>query len=74
MANEQKDHKRPADPAEDRILDNNQDPAPWRPGDNKTAESTKAAAANSNDTGTGDPGRTPGSAEGVENFEKRGNE
>jgi hypothetical protein len=33
---------------------------------------TPASGAYKNETG--DPGRTPGSAEGVENFEKSGNE
>lgn len=33
---------------------------------------TPAAGAYKNETG--DPGRTPGAAEGVENFEKTGNE
>jgi hypothetical protein len=76
MATGQNDQKRAADPAEERILDNNQDPAPWRPGDRKENEATRSAAAGSTnaDKQTGDPGRTPGSAEGVEDFEETGNE
>ena len=64
--------------AEERILDSNEDPAPWRPSDaaEKQEITTKSAAAGASkaDRETGDPGRTPGSAEGVEDFEKTGNE
>ena len=63
---------------EDRIKDNNEDPAPWRPADtNESSGSpTKAASASVShvDKNTGDPGRTPGSAEGLEDSEKPGNE
>jgi hypothetical protein len=34
----------------------------------------KSTASDAYKNETGDPGRTPGSAEGVENFEKTGNE
>ena len=76
MSNGPKEQKRPADPAEERILDNNEDPAPWRPADPGKGGSTKAAVARSSKANeeTGDPGRTPGMAEGVEDFEKTGNE
>jgi hypothetical protein len=64
--------------AEDRIMDNNEDPAPWRPADISESRggTTKAASASVShaDKNTGDPGRTPGSAEGVEDFDKAGNE
>ena len=64
--------------AEERILENNEDPAPWRPADaaEKQEITTKSAAAGASktDSETGDPGRTPGSAEGVEDFQKTGNE
>ena len=83
MANEQtkpqdQQNNRKADPisAEQRIEDNNEDPAPWRPADPGESGSTKAAAVGTTeaDRETGDPGRTPGSAEGVEDFQKTGNE
>jgi hypothetical protein len=60
--------------AEERLRDNNEDPAPWRPAEvSESSGSTKTATSEA-DKETGDPGRTPGSAEGVEDFEETGNE
>jgi hypothetical protein len=60
--------------AEQRIKDNNEDPAPWRPAEPAGGGATAAARTTEADKETGDPGRTPGSAEGVEDFQKTGNE
>ena len=78
--NKNSDKQQTGDPssAEQRLLDSNEDPAPWRPADaaEKQETSTKSTAVGSSkaDRETGDPGRTPGSAEGVEDFQRTGNE
>ena len=43
-------------------------------GAQRQRESEESTAAGAYKNETGDPGRTPGSAEGVENFEETGNE
>jgi hypothetical protein len=77
MANTQNAQSKSPASAEERLRDNNEDPAPWRPAEvTEKSGSTKAATVGTSqaDKETGDPGRTPGSAEGVEDFEETGNE
>jgi hypothetical protein len=77
MANAQNAQSKSPATAEERLRDNNEDPAPWRPAEvTERSGSTKAATVGTSqaDKETGDPGRTPGSAEGVEDFEETGNE
>lgn len=46
----------------------------WRKSPDEGDSSSAAAQQSADSSTTGDPGRTPGSAEGVEDFEKTGNE
>ena len=41
---------------------------------NKEQQDTKDPKAQDSESGTGDPGRTPGKAEGVEDADEKGNE
>lgn len=70
---------------ENRGEQNQQTGSDWNKGENSKSHDSSGAAKQSPGEGetpasdvykneTGDPGRTPGSAEGVENFQKTGNE